>query len=84
MTGDEQAPSRQERRKQQTRAALIKAAQGFIAAGELNAPVQDISRAADVGVGSFYNHFDSKEELFRAAVEDVLDLYGGVLDELTP
>ncbi|MBV8966142.1 MAG: TetR/AcrR family transcriptional regulator [Mycobacteriaceae bacterium] len=83
MTGDEQAPSRQERRKQQTRAALIKAAQGFIAVGKLNAPVQDISRAADVGVGSFYNHFDSKEELFRVAVNEVLDAHGAVLDALT-
>jgi AcrR family transcriptional regulator len=36
-----------------------------------------------VGLGSFYNHFQSKEELFEAAVEDVLDLLGGLLDELT-
>jgi len=34
-------------------------------------------------LGSFYNHFQSKEELFEAAVEDVLELLGGLLDELT-
>jgi len=34
-------------------------------------------------MGSFYNHFDSKEELFRAAVEDALDAFGSVLDRLT-
>ncbi|MDT7647608.1 MAG: hypothetical protein QOC75_4608 [Pseudonocardiales bacterium] len=36
-----------------------------------------------MGLGSFYNHFQSKEELFEAAVEDVLELLGGLLDELT-
>jgi AcrR family transcriptional regulator len=75
--------NRLERRKQRTRAALIKAAQSFIAAGRLNAPVQDISRAADVGVGSFYNHFESKEQLFAEAVNEVLDAQGALLDVLT-
>ena len=36
-----------------------------------------------MGLGSFYNHFDSKEELFRAAVDDALGLFAAVLDELT-
>jgi AcrR family transcriptional regulator len=76
-------PNRLERRKQRTRAALIKAAQSFIAAGKLNVPVQDISQAADVGVGSFYNHFESKEQLFQAAVNEVLDAHGALLDTLT-
>jgi AcrR family transcriptional regulator len=75
--------NRLERRKQRTRAALIKAAQTCIAAGKLNAPLQDISRAADVGVGSFYNHFESREQLFAAAVNEVLDAQGALLDVLT-
>ena len=54
-----------ERRKQRTRAALIKAAQGFIADGKPNAAVLEITQAADVGMGSFYNHFDSKESCFK-------------------
>lgn len=76
-------PNRLARRKQQTRAALIAAAQSFIAAGRLNAPVLEITQAADVGMGSFYNHFDSKEELFAAALTEVLDVHGALLDELT-
>jgi AcrR family transcriptional regulator len=72
-----------QRRKQRTRAALIKAAQGFIAAGKLNAPVLEITQAADIGMGSFYNHFDSKEQLFDAAVAEVLDIHGALLDKLT-
>jgi AcrR family transcriptional regulator len=76
-------PNRLARRKQQTRAALIAAAQSFIAAGRLNAPVLEITQAADVGMGSFYNHFDSKEALFEAALTEVLDVHGALLDELT-
>jgi AcrR family transcriptional regulator len=75
--------NRLERRKQRTRTALIQAAQALIAAGKLNVPVLEITQAADVGMGSFYNHFDSKEELFEAAVADVLDTHGALLDQLT-
>lgn len=77
------AGNRLERRKMQTRAALVRAAQGFIAAGNLNAPVLEITQAADVGMGSFYNHFESKEELFEAAVNDTLDQLGALLDKLS-
>ena len=80
---EEPQPSRLERRKQRTRAALIRAAQGFIAADKLTVPVLEITQAADVGMGSFYNHFDSKEELFEAAVAEVLDTHGALLDKLT-
>lgn len=75
--------NRLERRKQRTRAALIQAAQALIAEGKLNVPVLEITQAADVGMGSFYNHFDSKEALFEAAVADVLDQHGALLDRLT-
>ncbi|OHU76629.1 TetR/AcrR family transcriptional regulator [Mycobacteroides chelonae] len=75
--------NRLERRKQRTRAALIQAAQALIAAGKLNVPVLEITQAADVGMGSFYNHFDSKDALFEAAVADVLDSHGALLDQLT-
>jgi AcrR family transcriptional regulator len=80
----ESAPAnRLERRKQRTRSALVKAAQQLIAEGKTNVPVLEITQAADVGMGSFYNHFDSKEQLFEAAVADVLDAHGALLDVLT-
>lgn len=84
-TADDDAPppTRMARRKQQTRAALIAAAQTFIAAGKLNVPVLEITQAADVGMGSFYNHFDSKDELFDAALTEALDAHGALLDALT-
>jgi AcrR family transcriptional regulator len=77
------AANRLERRKMRTRAALIRAAQTFIAAGKFNVPVLEITQVADVGMGSFYNHFDSKEQLFQAAVNEVLDELGAILDKLT-
>ena len=75
--------NRLERRKQRTRAALVAAAQVLIAEGRTNVPVLEITQAADVGMGSFYNHFDSKEQLFEAAVAEVLDGYGALLDAAT-
>ncbi len=83
VTPDTDPPNRLERRKQRTRAALLEAAQRLIAEGKVNVPVLEITQAADVGMGSFYNHFDSKEQLFEAAVTDVLDAYGAMLDRLT-
>ncbi|TMR99760.1 TetR/AcrR family transcriptional regulator [Nonomuraea basaltis] len=77
------APSRLDRRKARTRAALIHAAQTFIADGKTNVAILELTQAADVGMGSFYNHFSSKDELFQAAVEDALDRHGAALDELT-
>jgi AcrR family transcriptional regulator len=78
-----EVPNRLARRKARTRAALVRAAQGYIAAGKTNVPILEITEAADVGMGSFYNHFDTKEELFHAAVDDALDAFGAILDELT-
>ncbi|MGI5132254.1 TetR/AcrR family transcriptional regulator [Pseudonocardia sp. CA-107938] len=79
----EQAASRLERRKARTRAALVRAAQALIAEGRTAVSVLEITQAADVGLGSFYNHFPTKEQLYQAAVEDALDTLGAVLDELT-
>ena len=78
-----QQTNRLDRRKARTRAALIRAAQTLIAEGRTNVPILEITQAADVGMGSFYNHFQTKEQLFEAAVEAVMDAYGQLLDNLT-
>jgi AcrR family transcriptional regulator len=82
-TAPTQQANRLDRRKARTRAALIRAAQTLIAQGRTNAPILEITQAADVGMGSFYNHFENKEQLFEVAVEAVMDGYGQVLDDLT-
>ena len=82
-TAPTQPGSRLDRRTAKTRTALIRAAQTLIAEGRTNVPVLEITEAADVGIGSFYNHFETKEELFEAAVEAVMDGFGQLLDVLT-
>lgn len=77
------ASTRGARRRAQTRAALIKAAQQLLAENRSNVAILEITQLADVGMGSFYNHFDSREQLFEAAVEDALELQGAFLDQLT-
>ncbi|MEU1184559.1 TetR/AcrR family transcriptional regulator [Streptomyces sp. NPDC005820] len=78
------APSsnRFERRRAETRRALVRAAQQILAeTGDTGASIQAIAERADVGFGSFYNHFQSKTELFEAAVLDALDEFGQTFDE---
>jgi AcrR family transcriptional regulator len=76
--------TRLDRRKARTRQALIDAAVRLIAEGRgERASIQEITEAADIGFGSFYNHFESKEQLFQAALEEALDTHGALLDGLT-
>src|SRR5689334_19488957 len=56
----------------------------MLAAGTAaEASIQEITEAADVGFGSFYNHFSSKTELFEAAVTGVLEELGVLFDRLS-
>src|SRR4029450_8468170 len=73
--------TRLDRRKARTRQALIDAAARLIAEGRgERASIQEITDAADIGFGSFYNHFDSKDQLFRIASEEVLERWGQMID----
>jgi AcrR family transcriptional regulator len=73
--------SRLDRRKARTRQALIDAAVQLIAEGRGDrASIQEITETADIGFGSFYNHFDSKEQLFQTAAEEVLERWGRMID----
>ncbi|MEU2287019.1 TetR family transcriptional regulator [Streptomyces sp. NPDC013178] len=77
------APSnRFERRRAETRRALVRAARQILAeTGDTSASIQAIAERADVGFGSFYNHFESKTELFDAAVLDALEELGQAFDD---
>jgi len=67
------SPGRNERRKARTRASLLDAARTLFAArGFENTTIADITDTADLGVGSFYNHFDSKEDMLAALLEQAL------------
>ena len=77
----EEPPTRLDRRKARTRRALVGAARRILAErGANDVSIQEITDTADVGFGSFYNHFASKAELFEVAVREVLEEYGASLD----
>ncbi|TPQ22651.1 TetR/AcrR family transcriptional regulator [Streptomyces sporangiiformans] len=74
--------NRFERRRAETRQALVRAARQILAeTGDTSASIQAIAERADVGFGTFYNHFESKAELFDAAVVDALEEFGQAIDE---
>jgi AcrR family transcriptional regulator len=74
--------SRSERRKARTTNAIMDAAERhFLERGFQDAKVDEIAEEADVAVGSVYNHFASKEGLYRAALERALALFRGYMDE---
>ncbi len=74
--------NRFERRRAETRRSLVRAARQILAeTGDTGASIQAIAERADVGFGSFYNHFESKAELFDAAVTDALEEFGQAFDE---
>lgn len=65
----------QTRRRERTRAALVGAAQELLAEGRLQASIEEITKRAGVGFGSFFNHFESKDALFSEAVLRTLDVF---------
>jgi len=76
--------TRLDRRKARTRQALIDAAVRLIAEGRGDrASIQEITEEADIGFGSFYNHFESKELLFETASSEILERWGQLIDQAT-
>ena len=68
------APSRTSRRTRDTRRKLIEAGVVLLRRADYAAvPVAEITQLADVGLGTFYNHFAGKDALFDEAVQSVLD-----------
>lgn len=68
-----QPSERMLRKQQQTRRQLINAASKMIAEkGVAGLRLRDVTDLADVGFGSFYSHFSSKEQLVEAVVIDLM------------
>ena len=65
-----QAMGRRERRAAQTRVRLFRCAlQLFAERGFPNVTVEDITEAADVGKGTFFNYFESKDDVLGVVAE---------------
>lgn len=77
---------RHSRRRERTRGALLDAARHeFARLGYTATTVADITRAADVGVGTFYLHFRDKDVLLRTLIEEgLLSLKTEVAEAVMP
>jgi AcrR family transcriptional regulator len=74
---------RGERRKRETRSRLLEAALRLMGEkGMEGVAINEITEAADVGFGSFYNHFESKEAIYAALLDWVFEEFGDALDRL--
>lgn len=77
-------PTRAGRRRQETRRRLLVAARELFAENGVGATrTGEIAERADVGAGSFYNHFQDKDAIVRALLSEVAEEQGAVVDRLT-
>ena len=78
------AATRHGRRKLRTRARLVDAARRVVSRKGVDATTSlDITEAADVGFGTFYNYFESKDAILAAASAEAVESHGDALDRLT-
>jgi AcrR family transcriptional regulator len=79
----EEREPRGARRRRETRSRLLEAALKLMAEkGMEGVAINEITEAADVGFGSFYNHFESKDAIYAALVEWVFEEFADALDRL--
>lgn len=75
---------RQARRRAETRARLIDAASAtFARRGIDSTRINEITDEADVGFGSFYNHFESKEAIVEAVLAEAFVAQGEAIPAAT-
>jgi AcrR family transcriptional regulator len=71
------------RRKREARARLLEAALKLMAErGMEGVTISEMTDAADMGLGSFYNHFESKEAVHAALVKTVFEDFADSVDRL--
>jgi AcrR family transcriptional regulator len=78
------APDRHARRREHTRARLLRAARTLFARQGIDKTrINEITEEADVGFGSFYNHFESKAAIVEAVLIETVAAQGAAVDATT-
>lgn len=76
------ASGRRQRRQQETRERLYQSAMKLFAEGEFHeVTVEQITEAADVGKGTFFNYFSNKEAIVRYRFERQFEMLAELLRE---
>src|ERR1700730_1130803 len=77
------SPDRRQRRSSQTRERLFRAALDLFAQrGFADTTVEDITNAADVGKGTFFNYFPSKDHMLLAFAKMQLGNLQSIIENL--
>jgi AcrR family transcriptional regulator len=75
---------RHARRRERTRTQIVEAAKRLFARqGVDSTRINEITEEADVGFGSFYNHFESKEAIVEAVLTETVTAQGVAVDAIT-
>ncbi len=87
MTASSPSPAtgdRRSRRREATRRKLLDSGRALFASQGVDATrINEITELADVGFGSFYNHFADKEELVDAVMSEVAEEQGSIVEAMT-
>jgi AcrR family transcriptional regulator len=76
-------PDRHARRREATRRKLLDATKTLIGRhGVDSIRIQEITDEADVGFGSFYNHFPSKDAIVEAVLAETIGAQGAEINAL--
>lgn len=77
-------PGRVAKRRRATRAKLLEAAYNIFAkVGVDDIKIMDVTDLADIGFGTFYNYFSSKDDLASQVLDCVIDDFGRRNDKAT-
>lgn len=72
------------RKAEATRGRLVSAARTLIAAsGPEAVTIAQITEAADLGIGTFYNYFATRDDIITAVITDTVESMGQRLDRMT-
>ena len=70
---------RQDARRNRER--ILAGARELFASGGVDASVEEITRAAGVGMGTLYRHFPTKDDLVDAVLEEAFDAYAALAEQ---
>ena len=73
--------TRTDRRKAVTRARLVSATQAVVASKGMSVAIADITEEADVALGTFYNYFESKDEVLQVLADEIAEDLAEVLHD---